>query len=166
MSWLTKLIRTWANAMSELDLIRLVGAWGRPGLEEVWWQRHSSGSPDRRWCRLCWSSSSWDWAASAGTSGQSPREGWWGTHWLLLWPPHPEIYQQKKTLQNSPIYDEYQTWSGKVSALPWEQVQDYFNNTHISEFQVKLPLIWIRKNQGKGFPQDRHADLKLTYFAG
>ena len=129
MSWLTKLIRTWANATSELDLIRLVGAWGRPGLEEVWWQRHSSGSPDRRWCRLCWSSSSWDWAASAGTSGQSPREGWWGTHWMLLWPPHPEIYRQKKTKQNFPIYDEYRSltripnpWQGNRIAVSHSSV--------------------------------------------
>ena len=48
---------------------------------------------------------------------------------------------------NSPIYDECQTQSAWVLALPWERAhQDNSNDTpqHMCEFQVCFPLLWIK----------------------
>ena len=57
---------------------------------------------------------------------------------------------------NSPIYDECQTWSAWVLALPRKRAhQDYSNDTSqpICEFQVKFPLI-------KAYPNPSHGRAK------
>ena len=54
-------------------------------------------------------------------------------------------------LHNSPIYDECQTQSAKVLALPWKRAhQDDSNDTPqpIGEFQVDFPLLWIKDYPG------------------
>ena len=52
---------------------------------------------------------------------------------------------------NSPIFDEYQTQSAEVLALPlkWAH-QDDSNDTQqpICEFQVDFPLLWIKDYPG------------------
>ena len=56
------------------------------------------------------------------------------------------------TSHNSPIYDECQTQSAWVLALPRKQAhQDNSNDTRqpICEFQVSFPLLRIRINQDK-----------------
>ena len=52
---------------------------------------------------------------------------------------------------NSPIYDDCQTLSAWVLALPWEQAhQDDSKDTPqvISEFQVDFPLLWMKAYPG------------------
>ena len=61
------------------------------------------------------------------------------------------INQIKERWHNSPIYDECQTQSAWVLALPWERThQDDSNDTPqpICEFQVNFPLLWIKDYPG------------------
>ena len=51
----------------------------------------------------------------------------------------------KTALSNSPIYDQFQSQSARVLALPWEQAhQDDLND--ICELRVSFPVLRIKMN--------------------
>ena len=65
---------------------------------------------------------------------------WSSINWSIL-----------ETEHNSPIYDERQTQSAWVLALPWERAhQNDSNDTPqpICEFQVDFPFLWIKAYSG------------------